>query len=282
MYISGYITNKVVVTKEKTKLYPQNACIITDDNECCLKYDQETPLDPHKLEIKGDEDSVNYIINTGSGSAILSRDNISLQDNANFILKANNNTVKAKGYVFTKGDGSKIILAAEDNNSINTDKVYIGSDPDDLATKIDDFEIGQIISRNIAVNELYFTYGQVGLVNYNDTSAILIKKCYSQTSGFIQNENSSTIIRVKSESPVIDSYTKAEADARFKLYEAKIADLERRIRELEKGQMAAEPTAEPSIDETGKVTLNNVSIVNGQIDLGSKADLSESGSVMFK
>ena len=83
----------------------------------------------------------------------------------------------------------------------------------------------------------------------------------------------------------IDAYTKAEADARFtliSLYEAKIAELERRIRALESGQTAAEPTAEPSIDETGKVTLNNVSIVDGQIDLGSKADLSESGSVMFK
>ena len=82
-----------------------------------------------------------------------------------------------------------------------------------------------------------------------------------------------------------DTYTKAEADARFTLisvYEAKIAELERRIRALENGQTTAEPTAEPSIDETGKVTLNNVSIVDGQIDLGSKADLSESGSVMFK
>ena len=81
------------------------------------------------------------------------------------------------------------------------------------------------------------------------------------------------------------AYTKAEADARFTLisvYEAKIADLEKRIIALEKGQTIAEPTAEPSIDETGKVTLNNVSIVDGQIDLGSKADLSESGSVIFK
>lgn len=83
----------------------------------------------------------------------------------------------------------------------------------------------------------------------------------------------------------IDVYTKAEADARFtliSLYEAKIAELEERIIALERGQTVAEPTAAPSIDETGKVTLNNVSIVDGQIDLGSKADLSESGSVMFK
>ena len=82
-----------------------------------------------------------------------------------------------------------------------------------------------------------------------------------------------------------DSYTKAEADARFTLisvYEAKIAELEKRITALESGQTITEPTAEPSIDETGKVTLNNVSIVDEQIDLGSKADLSESGSVMFK
>ena len=81
------------------------------------------------------------------------------------------------------------------------------------------------------------------------------------------------------------AYTKAEADARFTLisvYEAKIAELEKRIKALESGQMTGEATAEPSIDETGKVTLNNVSIVDGQIDLGSKADLSESGSVMFK
>ena len=79
-----------------------------------------------------------------------------------------------------------------------------------------------------------------------------------------------------------DSYTKAEADVLISLYEAKIAELEKRIKALESGQTAAEQTAEPSIDETGKVTLNNVSIVDGQIDLGSKADLSESGSVIFK
>ena len=82
-----------------------------------------------------------------------------------------------------------------------------------------------------------------------------------------------------------DSYTKAEADARFtliSLYEAKIAELEKRIIALESGQTVAEPTAEPSIDEAGKVMLNNVSIIDGQIDLGSKADLSESGSVIFK
>lgn len=98
--------------------------------------------------------------------------------------------------------------------------------------------------------------------------------------------DSATIIdKANQDQDAADSYTKAEADARFTLisvYEAKIAELERRIRALESGQTTAEPTAEPSIDDTGKVTLNNVSIVDGQIDLGSKADLSESGSVIFK
>ena len=102
----------------------------------------------------------------------------------------------------------------------------------------------------------------------------------------ITTADSAMIIeKVDQAQDAIDVYTKAEADARFtliSLYEAKIAELEKRIKALESGQTTAEPTAEPSIDETGKVTLNNVSIVDGQIDLGSKADLSESGSVMFK
>lgn len=44
-----------------------------------------------------------------------------------------------------------------------------------------------------------------------------------------------------------DSYTKAEADARFtliSLYEAKIAELEKRIKALENGQTTTEPTPE--------------------------------------
>ena len=44
-----------------------------------------------------------------------------------------------------------------------------------------------------------------------------------------------------------DSYTKAEADALISLYEAKIADLERRISALESGQTIAKPTAEPEL-----------------------------------
>lgn len=45
----------------------------------------------------------------------------------------------------------------------------------------------------------------------------------------------------------IDSYTKAEADARFtliSLYEAKIAKLEERIKALEDRQTTTEPTQE--------------------------------------
>ena len=80
-----------------------------------------------------------------------------------------------------------------------------------------------------------------------------------------------------------DSYTKAEADARFtliSLYEAKIsdlenkiADLERRIRALEPGQPAAEPTAEPEFAGEG-LSLKNVTLAEN-LDLSGKAEFNE-------
>ena len=73
-----------------------------------------------------------------------------------------------------------------------------------------------------------------------------------------------------------DSYTKAEADARFtliSLYEAKIAELERRIRALENGQTAAEPTAEPELVGEG-LSLKNVTLAEN-LDLSGKAEFNE-------
>ena len=74
----------------------------------------------------------------------------------------------------------------------------------------------------------------------------------------------------------IDAYTKAEADARFTLisvYEAKIADLEKRIRALEKGQTTAEPTAEPEFVGEG-LSLKNVTLAEN-LDLSGKAEFNE-------
>ena len=73
-----------------------------------------------------------------------------------------------------------------------------------------------------------------------------------------------------------DSYTKAEADARFTLismYEAKIAELERRIRALENGQTIAEPTAEPELVGEG-LSLKNVTLAEN-LDLSGKAEFNE-------
>ena len=73
-----------------------------------------------------------------------------------------------------------------------------------------------------------------------------------------------------------DSYTKAEADARFtlvSLYEAKIAELERRIRALENGQTTAEPTADPELVGEG-LSLKNVTLAEN-LDLSGKAEFNE-------
>lgn len=73
-----------------------------------------------------------------------------------------------------------------------------------------------------------------------------------------------------------DSYTKAEADARFtlvSLYEAKIAELERRIRALESGQTTIEPTAEPELVGEG-LSLKNVTLAEN-LDLSGKAEFNE-------
>ena len=70
-----------------------------------------------------------------------------------------------------------------------------------------------------------------------------------------------------------DSYTKAEADALISLYEAKIAKLEERIRALERGQTAAEPTAEPELVGEG-LSLKNVTLAEN-LDLSGKAEFNE-------
>ena len=73
-----------------------------------------------------------------------------------------------------------------------------------------------------------------------------------------------------------DSYTKAEADARFtlvSLYEAKIAELERRIKALESGQTTIEPTAEPEFAGEG-LSLKNVTLAEN-LDLSGKAEFNE-------
>ena len=73
-----------------------------------------------------------------------------------------------------------------------------------------------------------------------------------------------------------DSYTKAEADARFiliSLYEAKIAELERRISALESGQTIAKPTAEPEFAGEG-LSLKNVTLAEN-LDLSGKAEFNE-------
>ena len=74
----------------------------------------------------------------------------------------------------------------------------------------------------------------------------------------------------------IDAYTKAEADARFtliSLYEAKIAELEKRIKALESGQTITEPTAEPELVGEG-LSLKNVTLAEN-LDLSGKAEFNE-------
>ena len=73
-----------------------------------------------------------------------------------------------------------------------------------------------------------------------------------------------------------DSYTKAEADARFtliSLYEAKIAELEERIIALENGQTIAKPTADPELVGEG-LSLKNVTLAEN-LDLSGKAEFNE-------
>ena len=70
-----------------------------------------------------------------------------------------------------------------------------------------------------------------------------------------------------------DSYTKAEADALISFYEAKIAELEKRIKALESGQTIAKPTAEPEFAGEG-LSLKNVTLAEN-LDLSGKAEFNE-------
>ena len=132
-----------------------------------------------KLEGKANEDAILMIINSGAGDAVKSNSSVGLQENGNYIFKANSGkAVNNVNYLFTKGDGIKQFLT-EGDVTIKAARLTLGADHGDIIEDRKDtlFEIGPVYINNKIVLEpssysycdrkMYYAYGQVGLVVTN-------------------------------------------------------------------------------------------------------------------
>ena len=119
------------------------------------------------------------IINSGAGDAVKSNSSVGLQENGNYIFKANSGkAVNNVNYLFTKGDGIKQFLT-EGDVTIKAARLTLGADHGDIIENRKDtlFEIGPVYVNNKIVLEpssysycdgkMYYAYGQVGLVVTN-------------------------------------------------------------------------------------------------------------------
>lgn len=123
------------------------------------------------------------VINSGDGDAVKSNSSVGLQENGNYILKANSGkAVNNVNYLFTKGDGIKQFLT-EGDVTIKAARLTLGADHGDIIEDRKDtlFEIGPVYINNKIVLEpssysycdgkMYYAYGQVGLVVTNGCEA---------------------------------------------------------------------------------------------------------------
>ena len=86
------------------------------------------------------------IINSGDGDAVKSNSSVGLQENGNYIFKANSGkAVNNVNYLFTKGDGIKKFLT-EGDVTIKAARLTLGADHGDIIEDRKDtlFEIGPV------------------------------------------------------------------------------------------------------------------------------------------
>lgn len=123
------------------------------------------------------------IINSGDGDAVKSNSSVGLQENGNYIFKANSGkAINNVNYLFTKGDGIKQFLT-EGDITIKAARLTLGADQDEIIEERKEtlFEIGLVYINNKIVLEpssykncdgkMYYAYGQVGLVVTNGCEA---------------------------------------------------------------------------------------------------------------
>lgn len=126
------------------------------------------------------------IVNSGDGDAIKSNSSVGLQENGNYVFKANlGKAVNNVNYLFTKGDGVKQFLTDGDV-AIKAARLTLGADHGDIIEDRKDtlFETGSVYvnskivlepsSYNYCDGKMYYAYGQVGpaIINGYDVKGI--------------------------------------------------------------------------------------------------------------
>lgn len=201
VYITGYIENPIVLTSQSTDLYFNKACIIASDDTGVINYTSAKK----KLALRSDDDveTINYIINTGNGPTIKSK-NLTIQKDSSYIIKANSYNIDAYEVVL-RGDGAKVFNSGTEN--INCTALYLGADSKDIDAG-GEYSTGAIICNNDILCEVtkdtsdlgiaYITYGQVGSVICNDIRANQLNKFYTGNSILhIQIKKSINLILLK-------------------------------------------------------------------------------------
>ena len=201
VYVTGYIENPIVLTSQSTDIYFNKACIIASDDTGVINYTSAKK----KLALRSDDDveTVNYIINTGTGPAIRSK-NLTIQKDSSYIIKSNSYNIDAYEVVL-RGDGTKAFSSEIEN--INCTALYLGADSKDIDSG-GEFSTGAIICNKDILCEVtkdtsdlgiaYITYGQIGSIICNNIRANQLNKFYTGNSVLhIQTKKSINLILLK-------------------------------------------------------------------------------------
>lgn len=196
VYVKGYFANnKIVTTIDKTKLYLESV-YINNDADAALHYAPAN--ESGKLEIKGKKRSINYIVS--KKTALLSDRSVSLQEDANYIIKGDEVAVKtsakiAGGYIFTKGAGLKYFAG---KTAIDSPDIFFSIDcldDSDLASD-DVFVLGPIEAHGLlkASDAVYVPYCQIGSAQFEtfDTRKLALFDLDNQVSIW-NNENAQVV-----------------------------------------------------------------------------------------
>lgn len=304
-WVTGYIDKPIKMTFQSCDLYFKNACIDVENDTAAVIY----TVGSKKLACRGVEDSVNIIRNTGSGDAIWSGANCSLQGDGSFLISAENgigvdcsgNTAWGTashhmGTFQTKGDGSRIIYNCGKYGATGS-KMHFGAD-DKLTATIADFYGQSMIFKNNKIDMfitpdpsdasegkrtgyIFIYLGQLGYVvydKYSGTNAVAYEEfakykdsSYNELQTYNQTENSFVIVNTKL---VYTEKTNRELDTLISNLMQQIEKLNEKIANLEAGNTDDSTGVQIEVDEeTGYLSIA------GDVEVDEEGYLVANGTV---